>query len=90
MKYSEFILGSYILVPKEGEGYINFISKDYITICLHEIPHNKEYAEHSVLPYRQVLILVYRANWHELSIIEGRENRFEKVTFKHVDREFHR
>ena len=90
MKYSEFILGSYILVPKEGEGYINFISKDYITICLHEIPHNKEYAEHSVLPYRQVLILVYRANWHELSIIEGRENRFEKVTFKHVDRECHR
>ena len=90
MKYSEFILGSYILVPKEGEGYINFISKDYITICLHEIPHNKEYAEHSVLPYRQVLILVYRANWHELSIIEGRENRFETVTFKHVDREFHR
>ena len=90
MKYSEFILGSYILVPKEGEGYINFISKDYITICLHEIPHNKEYAEHSVLPYRQVLILVYRANWHELSIIEGREKRFEKVTFKHVDREFHR
>ena len=90
MKLSEFILGSYINVPKEGEGYINFISKDYITICLHEIPHNKEYAEHSVLPYRQVLILVYRANWHELSIIEGRENRFEKVTFKHVDREFHR
>ena len=56
MKYSEFILGSYINVPKEGEGYINFISKDYITICLHEIPHNKEYAEHSRLPYRQVLI----------------------------------
>ena len=78
MKYSEFILGSYILVPKEGEGYINFISKDYITICLHEIPQTKEYAEHSVLPYRQVLILVYRANWHELNVIEGRKNRYAK------------
>ena len=90
MKYSEFILGMYITIPKEGEGYINFISKDYITICLHEIPHNKEYAEHSRLPYRQVLILIYRADWDDLNIIEGRENRHEKVTFKHVDREFHR
>ena len=90
MKLSEFILGSYINVPKEGEGYVNFISKDYITICLHEIPHNKEYAEHSVLPYRQVLILVYRANWDELNIIEGRENRFDNVQFKHKDREFFR
>ena len=35
MKYSEFTLGKYILIPKEGEGYINFISKDYITVCLH-------------------------------------------------------
>ena len=26
MKYSEFTLGKYILIPKEGEGYINFIS----------------------------------------------------------------
>ena len=90
MKYSEFTLGKYILIPKEGEGYINFISKDYITVCLHEIPHNSEYAEHSRLPYRQVLILIYRTDWDELNVIEGRENRHEKVTFKHIDREFHR
>ena len=78
MKYSEFILGSYILVHKEGDGYINFISKDYITICLHEIPHNKEYAEHSRLPYRQVLLLIMRSNWSELNVIEGRKNRYAK------------
>ena len=78
MKYSEFILGKYIKMPKEGEGYINFICKDYITLCLNEIPHNSEYAEHAILPYRQVLILVYRANWHELNIIEGRKNRYAK------------
>ena len=56
MKYSEFILGKYIQSPKEREGYINFICKDYITLCLNEIPHNSEYAEHAILPYRQVLI----------------------------------
>ena len=78
MKYSEFILGMYITIPKEGEGYINFISKDYITICLHEIPHNKEYAEHSRLPYRQVLLLIMRSNWRELNVIEGRKNRYAK------------
>ena len=78
MKYSEFILGMYITIPKEGEGYINFISKDYITICLHEIPHNKEYAEHSRLPYRQVLLLIMRSNWSELNVIEVRKNRYAK------------
>ena len=78
MKYSEFILGMYITIPKEGEGYINFISKDYITVCLHEIPHNSEYAEHSRLPYRQVLLLIMRSNWSELNVIEGRKNRYAK------------
>ena len=78
MNYGEFTLGKYILIPKEGEGYINFISKDYITICLHEIPHNKEYAEHSRLPYRQVLLLIMRDNWSELNVIEGRKNRYAK------------
>ncbi len=78
MKYSEFILGKYIQSPKEREGYINFICKDYITLCLNEIPHNSEYAEHSVLPYRQVLLLIYRCNWDELNVIEGRKNRYAK------------
>lgn len=78
MNYGEFTLGKYILIPKEGEGYINFISKDYITICLHEIPHNEEYAEHSRLPYRQVLLLINRGNWSELKVIEGRKNRYAK------------
>ena len=90
MKYSEFTLGKYITVPIIGEGYINFICKDYITVCLNEIPHNSEYAEHSRLPYRQVLLLVYRDKWEDLRVIEGRENRHEKVSFKRVDREFHR
>jgi len=78
MKYSEFILGKYIKMPKEGEGYINFICKDYITLCLNEIPHNSEYAEHAILPYRQVLLLIYRADWEELNVIEGRKNRYAK------------
>tara|TARA_Y100000592_G_scaffold30138_1_gene48032 strand:+ start:197 stop:445 length:249 start_codon:yes stop_codon:yes gene_type:complete len=77
MNYKQFVRGMYILTPEDGEGYINFIDKDYITVCLHEIPHNKEYAEHSRSPFRQVLLLIHRGKWSELNVIEGRPNRFE-------------
>ena len=47
-------------------GYINFISEDYITICIKEYTKPPEEAEHSKHPIRQVCLCVYSRYWDKV------------------------
>ena len=44
-------------------SYINFVSDQYITVCIAESLKPPEEAEHSVNPYRQVNVVVNPDYW---------------------------
>jgi len=44
-------------------GYVNFISEEYITICIREYSKPPEVAEHSRNKLNQVCVLVFPDKW---------------------------
>ena len=52
------------------EGYVNFISKDYITVCLHEWE-----TPHTLHGYSQCNLLVYPDYYKHCSSNEAYHNR---------------
>ena len=47
-------------------GYVNFISEDYITICIREYNKSPEVAEHSRNKLHQVCICVFPHDWDKV------------------------
>ena len=52
------------LVSFEGhQGFVNFISEEYITVCIREYTKPPEVAEHSRNKLNQVCVLVFPDKW---------------------------
>lgn len=62
---SRFYKGQ-IVIYKNTQGYINFISEYYITVCVKEYAKPPEEAEHSKQPVRQVCICVPPSQWDDI------------------------
>ena len=59
---SRFERGQFVIY--EGRSsYINFVSDQYITVCIAESLKPPEEAEHSINPYRQVNVVVNPDYW---------------------------
>ena len=52
-----------IVTYKDFHGYVNFISDDYITICIREYEKPSHEAEHAKSTIRQVCLCVYPSQW---------------------------
>ena len=60
-----FKRGQFIIY--EGRSaYINFISDQYITVCIHESIKPPEEAEHAMSPIHQVLVCVNSGQWDQI------------------------
>ena len=52
------------LVIYDGQqGYVNFISEEYITVCIREYTKPPEVARHSKSNLNQVCVVVYPDRW---------------------------
>tara|TARA_R100001510_G_scaffold57727_1_gene67190 strand:- start:569 stop:829 length:261 start_codon:yes stop_codon:yes gene_type:complete len=59
---SRFERGQFVIY--EGRSsYINFVSDQYVTVCIAESLKPPEEAEHSINPYRQVNVVVNPDYW---------------------------
>ena len=47
-------------------GYVNFISDEYITVCIREYKKPSEEAELSITPVHQVCICVFPHDWDKV------------------------
>ena len=55
------------LVIYDGkQGYVNFISEEYITVCIREYKKSPEVAEHSRSNMNQVCICVFPDKWDQV------------------------
>lgn len=65
MKQSDFILGQYISIDGV-DGFITFISEDYITYCIKEIVYNDQQRTHARRQNNQVNVLIFRKYWGDI------------------------
>lgn len=61
----DFKQGEYI-TWKEHKGFINFISPEYITLCIRTYDKPKQIAEHSRHKQNFVCLLIYSSEWHNI------------------------
>lgn len=47
-------------------GFVNFISNEYITVCIHEYEKPPEVAKHSRCKTHQVCLLVFNQYWDKV------------------------
>lgn len=55
-----------IITWKDQSGFVNFISNDYITMCIREYCKPDEDLECCKRRSNQVNILIFRQYWHEV------------------------
>jgi len=55
-----------IVTYQDFHGYVNFISDDYITICIREYEKPSAEAEHAKSAIRQVCLCVYPNQWQHV------------------------
>ena len=60
---TDFHLGQSVTY-KDFTGYINFISDEYITICIREYTPPAEETKHSKQQQRQVCLCVFPNDWN--------------------------
>ena len=51
------------VIYKDFPGYVNFISENYITVCIREYEKPSVEAEHAKSAIRQVCLCVYPNQW---------------------------
>ena len=81
----QFVRGQFVIY--EGRpAYINFISDQYITVCIAESIKPPEEAEHSINPIHQVLVCVNSDQWDQiLPDPENTHNRFSTDNTENVE-----
>ncbi len=47
-------------------GYVNFISHEYITMCIREYCKPEEVAKHAKNHMHQVCVLIFPHDWHKV------------------------
>ena len=62
---SRFYKGQ-LVIYDNTQGYVNFISEQYITICIREYQKPPEEAEHAKSITRQVCIVVPPESWDKV------------------------
>ncbi len=55
-----------IISWKEHTGFINFISPEYITLCIKTYDKPKQIAEHSRHKQNFVCVLIFPTEWHNI------------------------
>ena len=65
VKMSDWIQGE-IISWKGMTGYVNFISDEYITMCIREYDKSEECAEHSRQKQNTVCLLIFPNDWSEV------------------------
>ena len=55
-----------IIEWKEHSGYINFISEQYLTLCIKTYDKPQEVAAHSRHKQNTVCLLIFREEWHNI------------------------
>lgn len=64
-------------------GYVNFISEEYITICIKEYNKPSEEAEHSRSAIRQVCICVPPSQWD--NVLETQQQVTNKFSTENAE-----
>ena len=60
---------------KNDIGYIDFISSDYITLVVREIPRDERTAKNAVNKLIQVKVLVFPGEWSDMKKLD-KPNRY--------------
>ena len=55
-----------IITWKEHTGFINFISPEYITLCIRTYDKPQEVAQHSRHKQNTVCLLIFREEWNNI------------------------
>ncbi len=70
----DFKKGNYYQ-SKNDIGYIDFISSDYITLVVREIPRDERTAKNAVNKLIQVKVLVFPGEWSDMKKLD-KPNRY--------------
>lgn len=79
---NRFYKGQFVIF-NNTQGYINFISESYITICIKEYAKPPEEAEHSRSAIRQVCICVPPHEWD--NILETQQRVTNKFSTENAE-----
>ena len=55
-----------IIEWKDHKGYINFISEEYLTLCIRTYDKPQEIASLSKHKQNTVCLLIFRHDWHDI------------------------
>ena len=66
---------------KNDIGFIDFISSDYITLVVREIPREERTAKNAVNKLIQVKVLVFPGEWKEMKTLD-KPNRHSRKSNK--------
>lgn len=61
----QFYKGQFVIYDNTY-GYVNFISEEYITICVREYTKPSQEAEHALSAIRQVCVCVFPNDWDKV------------------------
>ena len=72
---------------KNDIGYIDFISNDYVTLCVREIDRDERTAKNAVSKIIQVKVLVFPNEWENIKKLDQPNRHLTKSNkkAKHVD-----
>lgn len=78
----DFYQGQFVLYDNTY-GYVNFISTQYITVCIREYNKPPEEAEHARSPIRQVCIVVPPECWDK--VLETQQRVSDKFSTENAE-----
>jgi len=67
---------------KNDIGYIDFISSDYITLVVREIPRDERTAKNAVNKLIQVKVLVFPGEWEQMKKLDQPNRHLTKSSKK--------
>ena len=67
---------------KNDIGYIDFISSDYITLVVREIPRDERTAKNAVNKIIQVKVLVFPGEWEQMKKLDQPNRHLTKSSKK--------